>query len=280
MPSIRDCESSSYPPFLEVQDLRLSFYSLNQTTQAVRGASFSLQPGETVALVGESGSGKSALARSLMGLNPRGSSRVESGAILYRGKNLLTYSEKQLRAVRGKDIAMVFQDPMAALNPTMRVGAQVEEGHRLHYPDLPRSERQKRVLALFSDVGIHDPSLCYRQYPHELSGGMRQRVMIATAVISHPKILLADEPTTALDVTVQAQILELLQHIQQEHNTTILLITHDLSIAAQFCDRILVMYGGRIVESAPKVVKEAVAKEAAEEGKKELEAAGAKAAVK
>ena len=252
MPSIHACENNACAPFLEVKDLHLCFDSLNQTTQAVRGASFSLNPGETVALVGASGSGKSALARSLMGLNPRGSSRIESGKIFYKGDNLLTYSEKKWRAIRGKEIAMVFQDPMAALNPTMRVGTQIEEGHRLHYPDLTRAERQKRILSLLSDVGIRDPLLCYKQYPHELSGGMRQRAMIATAVISSPKILLADEPTTALDVTVQAQILELLQHIQREHNTTILLITHDLSIAAQFCDRILVMYGGKIVESAPK----------------------------
>ncbi|MEM7174746.1 MAG: ABC transporter ATP-binding protein [Chlamydiota bacterium] len=238
-------------PLLQVKDLRLSFYSLKQKICAVRGVSFSLEIGETVGIVGESGSGKSALARSLVGLNPVSSSEVEAGEIKYQGEELLTKSERDLRSIRGKEIAMVFQDPMAALNPTTRVGRQIAEGYKLHYPRASRAEVRERVLTLLRDVGIAEPALCYKQYPYELSGGMRQRAMIATAMIASPKILIADEPTTALDVTIQAQILELLCQVQQDKAMSILLITHDLSIAAQFCDRILVMYAGQIVESAP-----------------------------
>ena len=236
---------------LEVRDLRLSFYSLHQKIRAVRGVDLTLNEGETVAVVGESGSGKSALAKSILGLNPASASKVEAGKILYRGENLLAKSEKELCKIRGKEIAMVFQDPMAALNPTMRVGKQIAEGYRTHYPKAPRKEAYERTLELLGKVGIAEPALCYKQYPYELSGGMRQRAVIAGAMIASPSILLADEPTTALDVTVQAQILTLLKQVQKLDHMTVLLITHDLSIAAEFCDRILVMYAGKIVESAP-----------------------------
>lgn len=236
---------------LNVKNLILHFYSFNQTIRAVRGVDLTISQGETIGLVGESGSGKSALAKSLTGLNPSGSSKVIDGEILYQGEDLLKKSENSMRLIRGKEIGMVFQDPMSSLNPTMRIGPQIGEGYKVHYPKTSRKSLKKKVLTLLEEVGISDPEVCYYRFPYELSGGMRQRAMIASAIIASPKILLADEPTTALDVTIQAQILDLLSQLQEREKMSILFITHDLSIAAQFCDRILVMYGGKIVEKGP-----------------------------
>lgn len=223
---------------LAVEDLKISFSKV----QALRGVSFSLFEGESLAIVGESGSGKSVLARALMGLNVN---ETSTGKVIYQEINLLDLKEDKLRAFRGKEIGMIFQDPMASLNPTMIVGRQVQE-------NLPHAtiKPYDRVIELFKLVGIPEPEKRYNLYPYQLSGGMRQRVMIAIALAGNPKILIADEPTTALDVTIQAQILDLLQNIQREMKMSIIFITHDLSLVAGFCSRILVMYGGVIVENA------------------------------
>lgn len=221
---------------LTVEDLKVSF----SKHLVLRGVSFSLFEGERLAIVGESGCGKSVTARALMGLNPKEISKMESGKIIYGERDLLQLPEEELRKYRGSEIAMIFQDPMASLNPTMSVGKQVQE-------ILPSREG---VIALFRRVGIPEPVDRYHFYPHQLSGGMRQRVMIAIALAGNPKILIADEPTTALDVTIQAQILDLLKNIQQEMKMSIIFITHDLSLVAGFCSRILVMYAGVIVENA------------------------------
>ncbi|MBF5059108.1 ABC transporter ATP-binding protein [Candidatus Neptunochlamydia vexilliferae] len=236
---------------LEVENLHTSFSSLSKKIAAVRGVSFKLKEGETVGIVGESGCGKSVMARSLTRLLPSVSAKVEKGSVFYHGENLLLKSERELRKVRGKEIGMIFQDPMTSLNPTMRIIDQITEGYALHHPEKSKEEVAARALALLEKVGISDARTRLRQYPHELSGGMRQRVMIAIAMISSPNILIADEPTTALDVTIQAQILDLLKEIQQKEKMSILLITHDFSIIAGFCDRVVVMYAGEVVESAP-----------------------------
>ncbi|MCB1082625.1 MAG: ABC transporter ATP-binding protein [Chlamydiia bacterium] len=237
-------------PLLEVKNLHTSFASLSKKVAAVRGASFSLERGETLGIVGESGSGKSVMAKSLTRLLPSVAASIDQGEILYQGQDLLQLREKELRNIRGKEIGMIFQDPMTSLNPTMRIGDQIVEGYFLHHPHVSQEEGEKRALELLERVGVSEGKARLKQYPHELSGGMRQRVMIAIAMISSPSILVADEPTTALDVTIQAQILELLKEIQQKEQMSILLITHDFSIVSGFCDRVLVMYAGEIVESA------------------------------
>ncbi len=235
---------------LEVENLHTSFSSLSKKIAAVRGVSFKLKKGETVGIVGESGCGKSVMARSLTRLLPSVSAKIEKGAVFYKGEDLLLKSERELRKIRGKEIGMIFQDPMTSLNPTMRIIDQIIEGYVLHHPDKSKEEAALRALSLLEKVGISDAHVRLRQYPHELSGGMRQRVMIAIAMISSPSILIADEPTTALDVTIQAQILDLLKGIQKKEKMSILLITHDFSIVAGFCDRVVVMYAGEVVESA------------------------------
>ncbi|MBS0620815.1 MAG: ABC transporter ATP-binding protein [Verrucomicrobia bacterium] len=231
-------------PLLTVTDLHVRFA---KSLHAVRGISFSLHAGETLGIVGESGCGKSATAKALVKL-----SQAElSGEVRLHEENLLTFSEKKMRKIRGKEIGMIFQDPMTSLNPTLTIGSQIAEGIERHFPGTSRKNALESALKMLRRVGIPYPEERLDAYPHTLSGGMRQRVMIAIALACNPKILIADEPTTALDVTIQAQILDLMQEIQKEMGTSILLITHDLSVVAKMCDRVLVMYAGQIVESAP-----------------------------
>jgi len=235
---------------LNVLNLHVKFHTLGGTLHAVRGIDFSLFEGETVGIVGESGCGKSAAAKALMQLHPRYSTELV-GEILYQDKNLLSFSEKKMQEIRGKEMGMIFQDPMTSLNPTTKIGRQIIEGYLRHFPKTPRNQARLIAIEALRLVGIPHPEERFDDYPHTLSGGMRQRTMIALALACKPKILIADEPTTALDVTIQAQILNLLKGIQQETKTTILLITHDMSVVAKMCDRVMVMYAGRIVESAP-----------------------------
>lgn len=232
---------------LEVKDLKINFKTFAGVVQAVRGVSFELYEGETLAIVGESGSGKSVTCNAIMKLIPEPPGVYANGEILLEGKNLIPLKEKQMSRIRGNDIAMIFQDPMTALNPTMRIGSQITEVI-LKHTKISRTEAKARALKLLELVGIPMYEKRYRQYPHELSGGMRQRVVIAIALAADPKLLIADEPTTALDVTIQAQILELMKDIQMKRNTSIIFITHDLGVVANVADRVAVMYAGQIVE--------------------------------
>lgn len=232
---------------LEVKDLKVSLDTGGGIVKAVDGVSFTVEAGQTVGIVGESGSGKSVLARSIMQLNPEPPAFYPQGEVLFEDHNLLEMKEKELRKIRGNDIAMIFQDPMSSLNPVFRVGDQLVEAIRTHQ-DIPRRAAKKKAIELLTDVGIPDPTLRMRDFPHQFSGGMRQRVLIAIALACNPKLLIADEPTTALDVTIQAQILELMKDIQRKYGTAIIIITHDLGVVANLADKILVMYSGRIVE--------------------------------
>jgi len=231
---------------LAVRDISTSFPSPRGVVQALDSVSFTLGEGETIGIVGESGSGKSMLARSVMGLLPP--TAVTSGEVVFDGRELSGMRVAERRAIWGKDIAMVFQDPGVALNPTIRVGAQIGESLRLHL-GMRRREARARAVDLLGHVGIPEPARRYESFPHELSGGMRQRVCIAVAIACSPRILIADEPTTALDVTIQRQILDLLASLQAEFGMSMLLISHDLGVVARRAKRIVVMYGGRIVES-------------------------------
>lgn len=232
---------------IEVKDLEITIQTQSQKVEAVRGVSFKLNEGEKLGIVGESGCGKTILMKSLLQLLPPTAS-IDKGEIWYEGKDLVKLREKELQKIRGKEIGMIFQDPMTSLNPTLKVGYQITEGFLRHFPAVTKKEAEARALELLVQVGVPEPKLRLEQYPHVLSGGLRQRVVIALALAAEPRILIADEPTTALDVTVQAQILELLEHLQKGKST--LLITHDLSLIAAFCDRVLVMYAGQIVEEA------------------------------
>jgi oligopeptide transport system ATP-binding protein len=234
---------------LEVTNLRTYFHTRAGIVRAVDDVSFSINPGETLGIVGESGSGKSVACLSLLRLIPSPPGRIESGRAQFDNVDLLNCGESKLRRIRGKRIAMIFQDPMTSLNPYMRIGDQVTEPIIIH-EKLSRNDARQRGVAALREVGIQDPERAMRSYPHEFSGGMRQRVMIAAALITKPALLIADEPTTALDVTVQAQILELIRKMQRELGTAVIFITHDIGIVSGFCDRVLVMYAGRIVESA------------------------------
>ena len=234
---------------LEVKDLRCYFHTRNGVVKAVDGVSFSLNKGETVGIVGESGSGKSVTCYSMLGLIPIPPGKIESGTATFDGSDLLSCDEPTLRTIRGRRISMIFQDPMTSLNPFMRISKQLVEPLLLHTDTNKTDALQQAVLAL-GDVGIPDPEKKIRMYPHEFSGGMRQRVMIAMALITKPEILIADEPTTALDVTVQAQILDLIKDRQEKLGTAVIFITHDLAVISKVCDIINVMYAGRIVERA------------------------------
>ncbi|MBM7644026.1 oligopeptide transport system ATP-binding protein [Scopulibacillus daqui] len=233
---------------LEIKDLKISFDTFSGEVQAVRGVNLTLKKGETLAIVGESGSGKSVTSKAVMKLIPQPPGKYKSGEILFEGKDLIKYSERDMHKIRGSEISMIFQDPMTALNPTMTIGAQIAEGLRKHQK-MNKQEANERVVKLLDLVGIPNPEARLKQYPHQFSGGMRQRVVIAIALACNPKILIADEPTTALDVTIQAQILELMKDLQDKMSTSIILITHDLGVVANMAQRVAVMYGGRIVET-------------------------------
>ncbi len=235
---------------LEVHNLRTYFYTRGGVVRAVNDVSFSVEQGETLGIVGESGSGKSVTCYSILGLIPKPPGKIVSGHANFGGVDLLNCSDRELRQVRGKRISMIFQDPMTSLNPYMRVADQLVEPLRLH-EKMSQSKALKRAIASLEEVGIQDAANRINLYPHQFSGGMRQRVMIAMALISRPEILIADEPTTALDVTVQAQILELIKQRQKDLGTAVIFITHDLGVVASFCKEVNVMYAGRIVESAP-----------------------------
>lgn len=232
---------------LEVKDLRINFKTYAGLVHAVRGVNFDLKEGETLAIVGESGSGKSVTSNALMKLIPQPPGIYESGQILFNGRDLVPLSDKEMSKIRGNEIAMIFQDPMTSLNPTMKVGRQITEVI-LQHKKVSKADAKKRAIELLSQVGIPFPEKRYNQYPHEFSGGMRQRVVIAIALAADPKLLIADEPTTALDVTIQAQILELMKEIQKNSKTSIIFITHDLGVVANIADRVAVMYAGQIVE--------------------------------
>ncbi|MBO8178099.1 MAG: ABC transporter ATP-binding protein [Bacillus sp. (in: Bacteria)] len=232
---------------LEVKDLNISFHTFAGEVKAIRGVNFDLYKGETLAIVGESGSGKSVTTKSIMRLLPEHNSEIKGGQILFEGKDLAKASEKEMQKIRGKDISMIFQDPMTSLNPTMTVGKQIMEP-LLKHQKLSKAEAKQRAIELLKLVGIPKPEIRFKQYPHQFSGGMRQRVVIAIALACNPKILIADEPTTALDVTIQAQILDLMKDLQKKIDTSIIFITHDLGVVANVADRVAVMYGGRIVE--------------------------------
>ncbi len=235
-------------PHLTVTDLRTNFHTRSGVYRAVDGVSFSLERGETLGIVGESGSGKSVTCYSIMGLIPTPPGRIESGTAVFDGVDLLHCTPTQSRAIRGKRVAMIFQDPMTSLNPYMRISDQLMEPLLIH-ENLSKPVARQRALAALESVGINDPDKRINLYPHEFSGGMRQRVMIAMALITKPELLIADEPTTALDVTVQAQILELIKKMQRELGMAVIFITHDLGVVSGLCDRVQVMYAGRIVES-------------------------------
>ena len=231
---------------LEVRDLRIHFHNAAPERNAVDGVSFSMEEGEILGLVGESGSGKTVTAMSVSGLLPRGKADV-SGSITLDGREILQCSERELRSIQGSDLSVVFQEPMTSLDPVMRIGPQVEESLRVH-THLNAGQRRQRALEAMAQAELPDPERVYRRYPHELSGGMLQRAMIAAAIVSRPKLLLADEPTTALDVTIQAQILELLKKLNRENHMAILFISHNLQVVRKLCNRVAVMQGGHLVE--------------------------------
>jgi oligopeptide/dipeptide ABC transporter ATP-binding protein len=234
---------------LRVENLRTYFYTDAAVIRAVDGVSFEVNPGETLAVVGESGSGKSVTALSILKLVPQPPGRIVDGRILFKGRDLVPWTNDQMRTIRGKEISMIFQEPMTALNPVYTCGEQIVEALVLH-ERLTRSEARKRAIGLLERVGIPAASERVNEYPHQLSGGMRQRVMIAMALACRPAVLIADEPTTALDVTIQAQILELLSELQREMGMAVILITHDLGVVAETAHRVAVMYAGQVVEYA------------------------------
>ncbi|MDA1800396.1 ABC transporter ATP-binding protein [Bacillus cereus group sp. BY6-1LC] len=234
---------------LEVKNLKTSFFIESGEVEAVRGVTFRLNKGEVVGIVGESGSGKSVMAKSVMSL-VTSPGKVKEGEILFHKENILSKSEKELRAIRGNQISLISQDPMSALNPVVKIGKQMTEVI-IRHQKVKKKEAEQIAVNLLKQVGLSSPEERVKQYPHELSGGMKQRVMIAMAMSCNPDLLIADEPTTALDVTIQAQILDLMKNLKNETNMALLLITHDLGIVAQNCTRVIVMYGGLIMEEGP-----------------------------
>ena len=233
---------------LEVDDLKMYFHTEDGVVRAVDGVSYTLDRRETLADVGQSGSGKSVTAMTIMGLISMPPGKIEGGDVRYRGRSILEMTEEEMQHIRGNDIAMIFQDPMTSLNPTQRIGKQIEEAVRVH-ETVSEQEARQRAISMLEKVGVPGPEERILQYPHEFSGGMRQRVMIAMGLACDPQLLIADEPTTALDVTIQAQILELIKQIQQEKGISVLLITHDLGVVANMADKVAVMYAGKIVET-------------------------------
>lgn len=242
-------ENMEKKKLLEIKALHTAFRIDGEYYDAVDGVDLDLYSDEVLAIVGESGCGKSTIATTVMGLHNMVYTKV-SGEVIYNGENLLTYDEKKFTEIRGGEIGMIFQDPLASLNPLHRIGEQIEEA-LIYHTKLNKEERKKKAIELLDQVGISNPERCYRQFPHELSGGMRQRVIIAIALSCNPNVLIADEPTTALDVTIQAQILDLINKLRKEINAGIILITHDLGVVAQTADRVAVMYAGQLVEIAP-----------------------------
>jgi len=237
-------------PLLEVRNLQTAFFTGDGTVMAVNGVSFALERGMTLGIVGESGSGKSVTALSIMRLVPDPPGRIVGGEVVYEGRDLLTLNDDEMRHLRGNQVAMIFQDPMTSLNPVLTVGRQLTESLRLHLK-LDKGAAAERAVDLLRMVGIPSPEKRLRDYPHQFSGGMRQRVMIAMSLSCNPSLLIADEPTTALDVTIQAQILELVRSLQKDLGTAVILITHDLGVVAGMADEVAVMYAGRIVEQGP-----------------------------
>jgi oligopeptide transport system ATP-binding protein len=234
-------------PLLTVEDLRVQFWTSRGTVHAVNGISFDVAPGDTLGIVGESGCGKSVTSLALLGILPR-AGKVTSGTAMFGDRDLFRLSERELRRIRGRDIAMTFQDPMTSLNPVLTIGRQIREALDTHF-DLSKAEANKRVGDLLDQVGIPSAELRLKDYPHQFSGGMRQRAMIAMALACEPKLLIADEPTTALDVTIQAQILHLLRKLVEDRETALILITHDLGVVAGMCERVNVMYAGMFMET-------------------------------
>jgi oligopeptide/dipeptide ABC transporter ATP-binding protein len=235
-------------PVLSVQGLTVEFKTEDGIVHAVTDVSYDLFPGETLGVVGESGSGKSVSVMSMLGLIPIPPGKIVAGQALYKGRDLLTMSKKEIREIRGGQVAMIFQDPMTSLNPVLTIGDQIAEAIQVHHPGTGDADARKRVIHLLEVVGVPSAERRYDQYPHEFSGGMRQRAMIAMSIANDPQVLIADEPTTALDVTIQAQIIEVMRAAQQETHAAIVLITHDLGLIAELADRVVVMYGGRVVE--------------------------------
>jgi oligopeptide/dipeptide ABC transporter ATP-binding protein len=248
MRSTRPSGESVPEPLLSIKNLAVEFKTDDGIVHAVDDITYDVLPGETLGIVGESGSGKSVSTMSILGLIPVPPGRIASGTAMFKGKDLLTLSKKEMQQVRGDEVAMIFQDPMTSLNPVLTVGFQLGEAIKTHYPKETADAIKARVIELLGLVGVPNPEARYDQYPHEFSGGMRQRGMIAMSIANSPSLLIADEPTTALDVTIQAQVLEVMKTVQAATHAATILITHDLGIVAELCDRVLVMYGGRIVE--------------------------------
>lgn len=232
---------------LEVKNLNVQFRTQNGLVKAIRNVSFDLSEGETLCLVGESGSGKSVTSKAIMGLLAK-NGFVANGSIMYNKKDITKMSKEEIHEVRGDEIAMIFQDPMTSLNPTMKIGKQIAEAYRIHKPNSTKEQAKRRAIELIKEVGITRAEQRYNAYPHQFSGGMRQRIVIAIALACEPKVLICDEPTTALDVTIQAQILDLLNELKKKHNTSLIFITHDLGVVANMADRVAVMYAGQVVE--------------------------------
>jgi peptide/nickel transport system ATP-binding protein len=243
-----DTPTAADEPYLQVRDLTVQFPTEDGLVRAVDGVSFSVRRGQTLGIVGESGSGKSVTSMSILGLHNPARTKI-SGEISVGGRNIVGMHDEKIRLLRGSDMAMIFQDPLSALHPYYKVGVQIAEAYRVHHPSASKAGATKRAIDMLDRVGIPQPQRRAKQYPHEFSGGMRQRAMIAMALVNDPALLIADEPTTALDVTVQAQILDLLEDLQREFNSAVIMITHDLGVVAQIADDVLVMYAGRAVET-------------------------------
>jgi oligopeptide/dipeptide ABC transporter ATP-binding protein len=236
-------------PVLRIVDLKVSFKTVDGVVRAVDGVSYEVYPGETVGVVGESGSGKSVTVLGVMGLLPKPAGKIDGGEVWLEGQNILEASERDMQHIRGKQMAMVFQDPMTSLNPVFTIGDQIAEALQIHNQKLSNEAAKERTVELLAAVGVAQPETRFDQYPHEFSGGMRQRAMVAMAIANDPPLIIADEPTTALDVTIQAQVIEVLKEIQNRTNSGLVLITHDLGLIAELADRVVVMYGGKVVET-------------------------------